>query len=381
MALVVADRVQEGSTASGTGTLALLGAASGFQTFSSAIGNGNTTYYCIVDTTTGAWETGVGTVSAGSLSRDTVLDSSNAGALVSFAGNTKNVFCTVPAAKFTDAVLNTISLSSAITPATPAPGYTSLFAKSQGGRQMPAFIGPSGLDSVLQPHMAKNGWAQWKITPNSTTVSAIGTAALTATGTATAANYAVTSLHTRTTRMDYLVTTAAATAVAGYRVATNIYRVTDGFHHIFRVAPATGTATLTTNRFFCGMSTATAAPTDVDPLTVLNSCGVGYAGGDANWQIYFGGTAVVKVDTGMVKPSVDRDGPFSVIIFAPPGGSYIGVRLVNEITGVAFETTTSTTANIMAATTAAGPRAYHSVGATSSVVGLTLFAGYVETDN
>ena len=277
---------------------------------------------------------------------------------------------------------NGILLIPAVTGSPPAPvaGYGGLFMKSQANRAMPAFIGPSGLDSVLQPHMAKNGWSLWKPSNNSTTLSAIGAATLTATGTATAANYATTSLHTRTTRVDYLVTTAATTAVAGYRIGTNIYRVTDGFHHIFRVAPATGT-TVSTRRFFCGMSTSTSAPTDVDPSTLTNSVGVGYSSADTNWQIYFGGTAVAKVDTGIVKPSADRDGPFTVIIFAPPGGAYLGVRLVNEVTGASFETTTSTSTNIMATTTAAGPRAYASVGGTSSVVGLTLFSGYVETDN
>jgi hypothetical protein len=97
MALVVKDRVQETSTTTGTGSLTLLGAVTGFQTFSSAIGNTNTTYYTIQN---GAeWEVGVGTVSAGALSRDTVLESSNGGSLVNFSAGSKFVFCTYPAEK------------------------------------------------------------------------------------------------------------------------------------------------------------------------------------------------------------------------------------------------------------------------------------------
>jgi hypothetical protein len=97
MALVVKDRVQETSTTTGTGSLTLLGAVTGFQTFSSAIGDTNTTYYTIQN---GAeWEVGVGTVSAGALSRDTVLESSNGGSLVNFSAGTKFVFCTYPAEK------------------------------------------------------------------------------------------------------------------------------------------------------------------------------------------------------------------------------------------------------------------------------------------
>ena len=267
-------------------------------------------------------------------------------------------------------------------PSPPPAGYVGIFAKSQANRHMPAFIGPSGLDSVLQPHMAKNGWAEWKPAGNATTISAIGSAALTATGTATAKNYATTSLHTRSTGVDFLVTTAAATAVAGFYspAAVARYRVTDGFQMIFRVAPATG-GTVATRRFFCGMSTSTAAPTDVDPSTLTNICGAGYSNADTNWQLYFGGTATVKVNTGIAKPAADRVGPFTVIVFAPPGGTYIAAEVVDEVTGTTFESLTTTSTNIMAATTAAGPRAYHSVGGTSSVVGLTLFSGYMETDN
>ena len=61
MALVIADRVREQSTTTGTGTLTLTGAVAGFQTFSSAIGNGNTTYYTISNTGTTEWEVGIGT--------------------------------------------------------------------------------------------------------------------------------------------------------------------------------------------------------------------------------------------------------------------------------------------------------------------------------
>lgn len=97
MALVVKDRVQETTATTGTGTVTLGGAVLGYQSFA-AIGNGNTTYYAIFDSTTGDWEVGIGTYTASgtTLSRDTVLSSSNAGSLVSFASGTKNVICTYP---------------------------------------------------------------------------------------------------------------------------------------------------------------------------------------------------------------------------------------------------------------------------------------------
>jgi hypothetical protein len=98
MALIVKDRVQEITTTVGTGTLTLGGAVLGFQTFA-AIGNGNTTYYTIVDTAAYDWEVGIGTYTSSgtTLSRTTVLESSNSGNLVNFSAGTKNVFCTYPA--------------------------------------------------------------------------------------------------------------------------------------------------------------------------------------------------------------------------------------------------------------------------------------------
>lgn len=98
MALVLKDRVKETSTTTGTGTFTLAGAVSGFQSFS-VIGNANTTYYTIVDSSAGTWEVGIGTYTSSgtTLSRDTVLESSNSGSKVNFASGTKDVFCTYPA--------------------------------------------------------------------------------------------------------------------------------------------------------------------------------------------------------------------------------------------------------------------------------------------
>ncbi len=100
MALIFADRVKETSTTAGTGTFTLAGAMYGFQSFA-AIGNANTTYYAIYDNTSGAWEVGIGTYTASgtTLSRDTVLSSSNSGTLVPFGAGTKEVFVTYPSSR------------------------------------------------------------------------------------------------------------------------------------------------------------------------------------------------------------------------------------------------------------------------------------------
>lgn len=96
MAFVLKDRVKETTSTSGTGSVTLAGAVQGFQGFSS-VGDGNTTYYTIAGVA--EWEVGIGTYSAGVLSRDTVLGSSANGDKVAFSSGIKDVFCTLPAVK------------------------------------------------------------------------------------------------------------------------------------------------------------------------------------------------------------------------------------------------------------------------------------------
>ena len=102
MALVLNDRVKETTTTTGTGTINLAGAATNFETFVAGIGDGNTVYYAIVHQDQPEFEVGLGTVTDATpdtLSRTTVLSSSNSDGLVSFSAGTKDVFCTLPASK------------------------------------------------------------------------------------------------------------------------------------------------------------------------------------------------------------------------------------------------------------------------------------------
>ena len=100
MALVLKDRVKETTTTTGTGTVTLLGAATGYQAFS-VIGNGNTCYYAISSVGEADWEVGIGTYTASgtTLSRNTILSSSAAGAAVNFPAGVKDVYIVYPAGK------------------------------------------------------------------------------------------------------------------------------------------------------------------------------------------------------------------------------------------------------------------------------------------
>ena len=98
MSHVVADRVRETTTTTGTGTYTLAGAVTGFETFGS-IGNTNTTYYCCTDGTN--FEVGVGTYASSgtTLARTTILQSSNSDSAVNWSAGTRQIFCTLPAEK------------------------------------------------------------------------------------------------------------------------------------------------------------------------------------------------------------------------------------------------------------------------------------------
>jgi hypothetical protein len=101
MALVLNDRVKETTTTTGTGTLTLGGAVTGFETFATGVGNSNTTYYAVTLPGTAEFEVGLGTLSSDSstIARSTVISSSNSDSAVNFSAGTKTIFCTIPASK------------------------------------------------------------------------------------------------------------------------------------------------------------------------------------------------------------------------------------------------------------------------------------------
>jgi hypothetical protein len=111
MALVLADRVKETTTTTGTGTYTLAGAVAGFEPFTT-IGNGNTTYYAC--TLGSDFEVGIGTYTASgtTLARTTILQSTNNDNAVNWGAGEKTIFCTQPAEKavFLDASGHIIAL-------------------------------------------------------------------------------------------------------------------------------------------------------------------------------------------------------------------------------------------------------------------------------
>jgi hypothetical protein len=175
MALILKDRVQETSTTTGTGTLTLAGAVTQFQTFSSAVGNGNTTYYTIYNAGGSDWEVGIGTVGAGTLARTTILASSNAGSAVNFTG-TLYVFGDYPAGKaaYLDAsgVINNTTFNattSVITPIVQATNSGGLALKNSAGTTQISMGAGGGDNASINVSTNLNGTnAQIDISPTGT---------------------------------------------------------------------------------------------------------------------------------------------------------------------------------------------------------------------
>ena len=112
MAFVINDRVRETSTTEGTGAFTLAGAVTGYESFSTGIGT-NDTYYAIHLQDGAEWEVGIGAVSGSTLTRSSVISSSNGDAAEDFSAGTKDVFCTMPASKVAYVDNNDITINAA----------------------------------------------------------------------------------------------------------------------------------------------------------------------------------------------------------------------------------------------------------------------------
>jgi hypothetical protein len=280
-----------------------------------------------------------------------------------------------------------LRLPAIATPAAPAAGGLKLFGRSVAGRIMPAFVGPSGLDSALQPFFGRNKVRWWTATGGGGADSQQGLA-MTGTGTATAVTVAGTNFRTRMSWREWLVSTASTSAVVGLRGGQNLFTVgadiaqAGGFHAAWIWSPATGVAN-GSHRAFVGLRNATGAPTDVNPSTLTDILGMGYDSADAHVQFLHnnGSGAAVKIDLGAAfpKPTADRAKVYRIEMFSPPGTvQSLHYQVVDMETGASA--TGLVTTELPGTSAFLNPYAYMSVGGVSAVVGMAVSLIYVETD-
>ena len=272
-------------------------------------------------------------------------------------------------------------------PVTPGANTVKMFDRQIAGRNIPAFIGPSGLDSALQPLLGRNKVVWFSPILGAATLTGTNGLTITATGTATAATWASTTLATSTSRVNARATTAATTSVAGFRGGANQFwrgnaTGLGGFTFVTRwsIGTSTATPTTTTLRSFCGLRSSTTAPTDVSPATLTNAVGVGWEAASTTLQIYCAGTAMTQIDTGITLNRTVESTIFEVAIFCPPNGSYINIQATDVGTGATYNTQVTTSTNLPSTTTALNPYMWTSAGGTSTQMGFNLHGIYVETD-
>lgn len=281
----------------------------------------------------------------------------------------------------------TIRLPVATVTSPPIPGAAKLFSRSVGGRVLPAFMGPSGLDSSLQPSFARNKMGMFLPAGNGGADTQVGMA-VTAAGTATSEAVATTNLHTYMRRRSWRVTTAATTAVAGLRGGALQWTLggnaagMGGFHLVWRWGPATGVSNAS-HRAFVGMRNSTAAPSDVQPSAQTNLVGMGYDSNDANISFIHndGSGAATKIDLGpnFPRPAVDLTSVYELAMFAPPGTvQRLRYEVTNLVTGAVAVGAVST--DLPSVTTLLAPYSWMSVGGVSSVIGFATMGLYIESD-
>ena len=271
-----------------------------------------------------------------------------------------------------------LRLPAIATPTAPTSGGLKFFATNRAGQPWPAFRSPaSGEAHPLQPLIANGNYALF-MPAVGTTVTNIGMSPATA-GTATGLNVGAGSRLARMKRLAYRVTTAATTAVASWR--NNASQLTiggantweGGFWGVMHGGPDTG-ATNASHRFFMGLGD-TAAPTDVNPSTLLRIVGIGYDAADTQVQFLHNdgtGTATkIALGASFPKPNVNSTFAYRLRLFSPPGSTQSLSYEVESLSSGAIASGTVTT-DLPAIGDFVTPKLYASVGGVSSVVGVTI---------
>lgn len=282
-----------------------------------------------------------------------------------------------------------LDLNATTDPGAAAAGHMTLYARELSHRILPKIVGPSGLDTFLQPFIARNKIGIWSPPGNANTVPGVtGYTGLTLVGTATARNIATTNMFTRMRRLG-VVSAATVGSLASFRVAaaqiTTGTGSLGGFHKIIRFG-ISDAAAVAGARMFVGISSTTGAPTNVEPSTLTNAIGIGHGASDTNLKLFYGGSsAQTPIDLGANFPTDTRNTDvYELALFSPPGGNgevyyevtrlntgHVATGMLSPSGGVALPASTTLLTYCWG---------YRTNNATALAVGIDLMGDYIETD-
>lgn len=289
----------------------------------------------------------------------------------------------------------TLPLTAVSSPMTPVSSVVGLFGRNKGGRMMPAFIGPSGLDTTLQPLVGVNKVAVWSHSGNSNAITAptlflwnFAHVAGNVEGQVTARNVVPSSLLTSMRRLGQVTSVASSNLSVGMRQLVPQHFIGNsstfgGFHYIARFGYTTAKPG---NRGFVGMSSTTAAftvtadPTATGTGSTGRCLGLGFDAADTTWQVItrdVAASVATKINTGIPKP-VDND-VYEVNVFVPPSTYQASFSLQHFNSGSIFTTTRTT--DLPAPNVFVLPRIWGNSGTTvASNLALDVVTQYLETD-
>jgi hypothetical protein len=246
-------------------------------------------------------------------------------------------------------------------------------------------MGPSGLDSALQPLLARNKVGYWCPPGSANTVPGVlGFTAPTVTGfTATARNVATTNRFTRMRRLGY-VSAATAGAVGQWRFASGQFTTggpsgLGGFTYVIRFG-ISDAALVSGARMFMGLRVSS-IPSNVEPSTLNNCIGIGHGAADSTMHLYYGGSAAqTPINLGPDFPVSTNADPFDLSLFSPPNSAEIRWQVTNLRTGVTAAGAVSGATSVPQESMLICPWGYRTNNATAQAVGLDVMSAYIETD-
>lgn len=392
MAHVMASRVFETSTTTGTGSLTLAGTApTGFRPFSAVMTSPSDTCMYLIQGVDGSgnvtaeWELGIGTYTASNtLARTTVIASSNAGSLVNFSAGTKQVAIAAEATRVAqfDAENGMRMPNASADPATPAAGFGIVFHKEIAGIGQLRFKNAQGLDHSLQHSVAYNRLETIR-GGESTPIVLGGIPSVTIAGNSAGSAPASTNLGT-SLRNTVLASTATA-GTLGTMVSSPLryWRGNaaglGGYRSVLRISLL---ALQSGMRVFAGLADSTTALTNVDYTTATTPGKVGLAiiANSGNWNLVYNvtGAAPTVVGLGANFP-VNTTDVIELEISCAPNASGLGYRARNLSTGA--ETSGTITTNQPANTTFLCPSFAITNNATAAVASMRFYYWTGESDN